>query len=95
MEDALQRLENMTLEETRMTGTETLRAVHGVDNKVGGVEGMLQDVTDLLRGVDDRVKDIGDKVINSEQIVHLPTFTVLIVHLVSCWEKWTRYGKSG
>ena len=84
MEDALQRLENMTLEETRMTGTETLKAVHGVDNKVGGVEVMIQGVTDLLRGVDDRVKDIGDKVINSAQIVPFPTSTVLIVHMDSC-----------
>ncbi|KAF8469866.1 hypothetical protein DFH94DRAFT_847734 [Russula ochroleuca] len=65
MENALQRLESMTLEETRMTSAETLKAVHGVDNKVGDVEGMLQSVTDMMQGVDDRVKEIGDKVINS------------------------------
>ncbi|KAH9989500.1 hypothetical protein BJV77DRAFT_1069445 [Russula vinacea] len=56
MENALRRLENMTLEETRMTGAETLKAIHGV-------EGVLLGVTDMLQNVDDRVKVIGDKVI--------------------------------
>ena len=64
MENALQRLENMTLEETRMTSAEAFKAIHGV-------KGMIQGVTDMLQSVDDRVKVIGDKVINSEQTVLL------------------------
>jgi hypothetical protein len=66
MENALQRLENMTLEETRMTGAETLKAIHGV-------EGVLQGVTDMLQSVDDRVKVIGDKVISGAQTIQLAT----------------------
>jgi hypothetical protein len=68
MEDALQRLENVTLEETRMTGVEALRAIHGiggqvgdkmrdalqaVHDRVGGVEGMLQGVMEMLQGAGD------------------------------------------
>ena len=66
MENALQRLENMTLEETRMTGAETLKAIHGV-------KGVLQGVTDMLQSVDDRVKVIGDKVISGAQTIQLAT----------------------
>lgn len=82
MEHALERLEIMTREENLMTGAEILKAVHGVDNKVGCT---LQGVIDMLQGVDDRVKAIGDKVIlKSAQIVHLPTTTVLTVNVVRC-----------
>jgi hypothetical protein len=66
VENALQRLENMTLEETRMTGAETLKAIHGV-------KGVLQGVTDMLQSVDDRVKVIGDKVISGAQTIQLAT----------------------
>ena len=77
MENALQRLENVTLEESRMTGAETLKAVHGVSDdvqgvqdvlqavhdKVGGVEGMLQGVTNMLQGVvDNKIQGVDDRV---------------------------------
>jgi hypothetical protein len=63
MDNALQRLENVTLEETRMTSAEAFKTIHGVKD-------MIQGVTEMLQGVDDRVKDI--KIINSAQTVHLP-----------------------
>jgi hypothetical protein len=72
MENALQRLENMTLEETRMTGAEALKAIHDVKRMV----------QDMLQGVDLRVKDVGDKLINSAQTVQFPMFTALIVYMV-------------
>jgi archaellum component FlaC len=76
MEDALQRLENVTLEESRMTGVEALKAIHtgnevgdkmqdalqAVHDKVGGVEGMLQGVTEMLQGVGDKVQGVDDRV---------------------------------
>ncbi|KAF8469854.1 hypothetical protein DFH94DRAFT_685270 [Russula ochroleuca] len=77
MEDALQRLKKLTLEESRMTGAEALRAIHGVGNKVGdkvqdvlqavhdkvgGVEDMLQGVTEMLQGVGDKVQGVDDRV---------------------------------
>ena len=72
MENALQRLENMTLEETRMTSVESLKAIHGV-------ESVLQGVTDLLHGVHDQIKDIGDKAIYGAQIMQLAMSTAHIV----------------
>jgi flagellar hook-basal body complex protein FliE len=78
IENALQRLEHMTLEETRMTGAETLKAVHGIGNKVDDkmhgvqdalqaaqdkIEGMLQGIDGKLQGVTDAVmRGVGDKV---------------------------------
>ena len=86
IEDALQRLEKVTMEEAKMAVAEALKAIHGVGNQVGdkmdgvlkvveermrGVEGMLQGVGDALQGVDGRVKDIGDKVIIGAQAIQL------------------------
>ena len=62
MEDALQRLENVTLEESRMTGAEALKAIHGVGDKVEGVEVMLQNVTNMLQGVGGKIQGVDDKV---------------------------------
>ena len=77
MENALQRLENVTLEESRMTGAEAFKAIHGV-------QGMMRGITDLLRDVDKRVREIGDKVKDSAQIGQLPTSTVLIARCLYC-----------
>jgi hypothetical protein len=90
IEDALRRLEEVTLEEARMAAAEALKAIHGVGTEVNdtmkamgdiirGVEGMLQDVGDRLKGVDDRVRDISGKVISSAQTVSL-VITFLIVY---------------
>ena len=71
MENALKRLENMTLEESRMTGAEAFKAIHGV-------QGMMRGMKDMLQDVDKKVGEIGDKVKDSTQTVQLPTSTVLI-----------------
>jgi hypothetical protein len=82
IEDALQRLEQVTLEEARMAAAESLKAIHGVgsnvqdtlkavEDRMRGMEGMLQGVGDRLQGVDDRVKGIGNKTINSAKPVPL------------------------
>ena len=72
MENALKRLENMTLEESRMTGAEALKAIHDVKR-------MIQD---MLQGANVRVKNVGDNVINSAPIAQLPTSSALIVYMV-------------
>jgi hypothetical protein len=72
IEDALLRLEEVTLEEARMAATESLKAIHGIgsnvqdtlkamEDRMRGMEGMLQP---RLQGVDDRVKD---KAVDSTQ----------------------------
>ena len=62
MEDALQRLENVTLEESRMTGAETLKAVHGIGDKIGddiqGIQDVLQAVHDKVGGVEGMLQGV-------------------------------------
>jgi hypothetical protein len=74
MENALQRLENMTQEETRMAGAEALRAIHignsvgtmmqntlqAVQGQVEGVENILQSFTEILQGAGDRREEPRD-----------------------------------
>jgi len=48
IEDALDRLDQLTQDEVRMAAAEGLKATHEVDNKV--------------QGVNDKMKDVGDKV---------------------------------
>jgi uncharacterized protein (DUF2164 family) len=78
VEDALQRLEKVTVEEARMAAAEALKAIHDVSDKVGdGVQGIhdavkavedrMRDVEGMIKGVDDRVKDIGDMVTTGAQ----------------------------
>ena len=57
MDNALQRLENVTMEESRMTGAETLKAIHSVGNKVGD---NVHGVQDALQVVNDKVGDVED-----------------------------------
>jgi hypothetical protein len=61
MEKALQRLENVTLEESRMTGAQALMAIQNVGNMVQGVTNML------LQGVG----GIEQSAINGAQTVQL------------------------
>jgi hypothetical protein len=54
-ENALLRLENVILEETRMAAAEALKSIHVlqgiVEHRMRGVEGMLQGVGDMLQGI--------------------------------------------
>ncbi len=64
IEDALQRLEKVTVEEARMAGAEALKAIHGVGNQVGdtvlGVHDTLKVVEDRMRGVEGMLQGVGD-----------------------------------
>jgi uncharacterized protein Yka (UPF0111/DUF47 family) len=66
IEDALQKLENVTVEEARMAAAEALKAIHGVGDKVESevhgihdavkafenrMEGMIQGVGNMLQGM--------------------------------------------
>jgi hypothetical protein len=96
IEDALQRLEQVTLEEARMAAAESLKAIYGVGSKLQdalkAVEDRLRDMEGMLhggdnrrQGVDDRVKNIGDKAMNSAQAVP-SAITTLIVCMFRCRE---------
>ena len=62
--DALQRLEEVTLEEARMAAAEALKAIHGVGdqvgNKVDGVQDTLKVVEDRMRGVEGMLQGVGN-----------------------------------
>ena len=64
IEDALLRLENAILEETRMAASEALKGINALQDRMRGVEGMLEGV---LQGFDERTKDINQKGINCAQ----------------------------
>ena len=55
VEDAPQRLDKLTLEETRMVAVEALKITRDIDDKV-------TDLDDKVEGVDDRVKGIDNRV---------------------------------
>ena len=63
IEDALQRLEIVTVDETRMAAAEALKAIHDVGNGVRGihdavkvVEDCVRDTKEIIQAVDDRMK---------------------------------------
>jgi hypothetical protein len=64
IEDALQKLENVTLEEARMAAAEALKAIHEVGDQVGdkvdGVQDTLKVVEDRMRGVEGMLQGVGD-----------------------------------
>jgi hypothetical protein len=68
MEDALLRLENAILEETRIAAAEAHLLQGIVEDRMRGVEGMLEDVGDMLHDSDERTKDISEMGINGAQI---------------------------
>jgi hypothetical protein len=55
MEDALKRLDTLTMEESRMATAETLKVTNRVDNKVDKVDDKVDKVDDTVNRVDDKV----------------------------------------
>jgi hypothetical protein len=67
IEDAIQRLERVTVEETRMAAAEALKAIHGVGDEVQGIHDAIKAVEDRVRGVEGMIQGVGDMVILGEQ----------------------------
>ena len=62
MEDALKRLDTLTMEESRMATAETLKVTNRVDNKVDKVDDKVDKVDDKVDKVDDKVDKVDDTV---------------------------------
>ena len=62
MEDALKRLDKLTLEEARMAAAQNLKATHTVDERVKGVVDTVEAIDDKVADVDDRVAGVSDQV---------------------------------
>ncbi|KAI0290289.1 hypothetical protein BC826DRAFT_1176909 [Russula brevipes] len=60
LEDALKKLDKLTLEEARMATVEVLKATHAVDDRVAGVTDMVAVVGERVVGIDDKVAGVGD-----------------------------------
>jgi hypothetical protein len=98
IDDALLRLENAILEETRMASAEAVKGIDVlqsiVEARMRGVEGMLEGVGDImLQGFDEIKKDISQKGINSEfsQFNWSSPFTMFFI--VRCRECGNSDGK--
>ena len=55
IEDALKRLDTLTMEESRMAIAETLKVTNRVDDKVDKVDNKVDKVDDKVDRVDDKV----------------------------------------
>jgi hypothetical protein len=66
IEDALQRLDKLTQEETLMATAEGLRVTHGIDNKLEDVSDKVKGVDNKIQGVHVRVKDVGDQIAGAQ-----------------------------
>ena len=62
VEDALQRLDQLTQEEARMAAAEILMISRGIDDKVKAVDEKVTDVVDKVKEVDDKVESIDERV---------------------------------
>jgi Na+/phosphate symporter len=62
IEDALKKLDTLTLEEARMAIAETLKVTNRVDDKVDKMDNKVDKVDDTVHMVDDTVNRVDDKV---------------------------------
>jgi hypothetical protein len=62
IEDALKKLDTLTMEEARMATAETLKVTNRVDIKVDNVDDKVGKVDDKVDRVDDKVGRVGDTV---------------------------------
>ena len=62
VEDALQRLDQLTQEEGRMAAAEALTITRNIDDKVKAVDDKVTDVGDKVNDVGDKVKEVNEKV---------------------------------
>jgi hypothetical protein len=62
VEDALQRLDQLTQEEARMAASELLKITRGIDSKVEGVDKRVQVLHSKVGGVDDQVRSVDGRV---------------------------------
>ncbi|KAF8487161.1 hypothetical protein DFH94DRAFT_641656, partial [Russula ochroleuca] len=69
IENALKRLDKLTLEESRMAAAETLKATHAVDERVKGVAVTVGSIDNRVAGVDDRVAGVDERVVGIDERV--------------------------
>jgi hypothetical protein len=62
VEDALERLDMLTKEETGMTVARNLAVTHVVDGNVRGIDDNVKIIENVTRGIDDNVKVVEDTV---------------------------------
>jgi hypothetical protein len=58
VEDALQRLDKLTQEESRMAAVEALKITREIDDKMNDLDGKVEGVGDRVKGVDHKVGSV-------------------------------------
>jgi hypothetical protein len=90
IEDALLKLEKVTVEEARMAAAEGLKAIHGVGDKVeneahgihNAVKAIGNRIEGMIQRVDDRVKGIGDMFVTGAQLlINLSTLLLMFTEM--------------
>ena len=62
LEDALKKLDRLTLEEARLANVEVLRITQSIRDGVTVVDGKVEEVGVKVEGVGNKVEEVGDKV---------------------------------
>ena len=62
LEDALKKLDRLTLEEARMANAEVMRITQSIRDGVKVVDGKVEEVGDKVEGVGDKVQCVDDKI---------------------------------
>ena len=62
LEDALKKLDRLTLEEARMANAEVMRITQSIRDGVNVVDGKVEEVGDKVEGVGDKVQCVDDKI---------------------------------
>jgi hypothetical protein len=85
MEDALNRLDQLIQEETRMAVAENLKATHTVDERVRGVANTVIGIDNKVAKVDDNVKGIDANVdqMKRSSSLHLISTDYQALHVIS------------
>jgi hypothetical protein len=79
IEDALKKLDTLTMEEARMAIAETLKVTNRVDDKVDKVDGKVDKVDGKVDKVDDKVDKVDDKVDKVDDTVHRVDDNVMVL----------------
>jgi hypothetical protein len=83
IQDALQRLDMLTKEETGVTAARHLAVTHDVDGNVKTIKKVTQDTQDLTQGVDCNVKAVGGDVKAARELIQDVDGNVKVVEHVT------------
>ena len=94
VEDALKKLDILTMEEVRIAMMETLKVSNRVEGEVGRVDNQVHGVDNQVHEVDNQVHEVDNNVvvfIDSGQCVSLIIYVFLKVDMARCERSYTAF----